>query len=105
MNFPLCPRCNENLTFLQGLKFFNPWKIECPHCRTHIQANFIYKALTITSPFLAGAIVGLTIYFEEIGKWETKDSVLFLFIVISALFIISYKTWPLIKFLQKENEK
>ena len=105
MKYPICPNCNNKISFIQGLKFLNPWKIKCPHCETYIQANRLYKVLTVIAPFFGFAIAGVAIYFEETEKWETNDSLLYFFIIFSILSLIAYKTWPYVKFLSKTDEK
>lgn len=105
MKYPICPNCNGNFSFFQGLKFLNPWNIKCPHCEIYIQGSRLYKALSVIAPSLGVAISAVAIYFEEIEKWETKDSLLYFVVVFSILFFVGYKAWPYMKFKLKSNKE
>jgi hypothetical protein len=62
-----------------------------------------WKVAYVASPFVGAAIAGIAIYQEEMGRWGTSDSLLFLLVVFALLMPVGYATWPLMR-LQVKRE-
>ena len=94
---PLCPSCSKGLRYVDSFKLINPWKCRCPYCRTLLEMSKAWKAVYVASPFVGFAIAGVAIYQEEMGRWGTSDSLLFLLVVFALLMPVGYAAWPFMR--------
>ena len=104
MSKPNCPSCESKITLMQGLKFANPKKMNCPHCGVGLQYAGFANALSKGAPIQGLAIAGIAIYMEQAGHWEILDSVIFFVATISILLIIGALLWPVTTFKIKPDD-
>ena len=79
----------------------NPWKVKCPHCGILLETTLLVKIFGVLAPFLGLAVAGVAIYFEEIGRWQTINSVIFLAATFSIIGIVCFACYPYMKFTKK----
>ena len=100
---PRCPLCAQEVTLLQGARFLNPWNCRCPHCSGRLEMTLPWKWVYIGALGLGGALAGVAIYQEEMGHWQTSDSLRFFFWAAVALLPISCVIWPLTRLKAKRK--
>jgi len=100
---PKCPACNGQFRWRDGLRLWNPWNYLCPFCGTPLEASKLQKTLVLCSVPLGIALAAIPIYFEEMGKWHTKDSWLFVLVIVALLTVSAIVSWPLIRFKVKSK--
>ncbi len=95
---PICPECNESMTFLQSFKNINPWNYKCPNCKKKIVAPKLWKSITIAC-FIMGFCAGIfASYKEEQGAWTANTSWLFFGLCLLVLIPITTIIWTRLKF-------
>ena len=97
-NNPKCPECDSQISFIKGLRMWNPWRIICPFCGSPLEMTRISKIATILSFPLGIMYGGFAIYMEETKRWVTADSIIYFTVTIPILLGIGYLLWPLTKF-------
>ncbi|WP_105172201.1 hypothetical protein [Pseudoalteromonas sp. T1lg24] len=93
---PICPECNNEITFLQSFRNINPWNYHCPNCRKRIDISKKWKNISLISAGL-GFIYGLFTAANDIPMLQA-----FVPVLIIALFA-QWFVWQRITFYKFNN--
>jgi hypothetical protein len=104
INVPKCPSCNSQFRWRDGSRFWSPWNYPCPYCGVSLEASKYQKGLLLASVPFGVLVAAIAIYFEESGKWQTKDSGLFFAAVLVGLIVFAIVSWPRTRFQIKKGK-
>ena len=90
---PQCPVCQSSISFISGLKMWNPWRVTCPHCHAKLMMSKLVKVFSVLCIPLGIVYGSIPIYMEETGRWATHNSLVFFAITAPALLVIAYGQW------------
>ena len=88
---------------MDSVKFMNPWKCRCPYCSVTLEMSQAWKIVYVGSFLFGGALAGVAIYQEEMGRWQTTDSLLFFLWAFALLLPIACALWPLMRLKVKRE--
>jgi hypothetical protein len=82
---------------MHSLRFWNPWKCKCPHCKSTLEMTSPWKAVAVGCLLYGGALGAVAKYQEAAGRWQPSDSFSALLWSVAGVVVLGCLAWPLVR--------
>jgi hypothetical protein len=97
-----CPACNHRFSFLESCRVLNPWKIRCPQCGAILSGGRQATWVAVLAGFLGLLIASVAITMEELQRWATLDSLVWLAVAVPLIVVpYEYCCWKWVRLEEK----